>query len=96
MIILESVDGVPIRFPDERIEHIQEHLYLNIETVIDALEHPDFVIRGRKSSKIAVLNLGRRRWLNVIYKELPMGNDGFIITAFISSDVNLEQILWER
>jgi hypothetical protein len=96
MIIVESVDGIPIRLTDERIEHLQEHLYLNIETVLDAVEYPDFVIRGRKGSKIAILNLGRRFWLNVIYKEFKKENDGFIITAYTSTDVELTEILWER
>ncbi len=96
MIIIESVEGISIRLTDERVEHIQEHLYLHIETVIDALKYPDFVIRGSKGSKIAVLNLGRRKWLNVVYKEFIKMNDGFVITAYTSSDVNLTEILWER
>lgn len=96
MIILESVDGIPLRLSDEILEHIQDHLYLSIETVFGAIEYPDFVIPGRDGSKIAVLNLGRKFWLNVVYREFIKKNDGFIITAFTSTKVNLNKILWER
>jgi hypothetical protein len=96
MITVESVDGIPLRLSDERIEHIEEHLYLNIETVLDAISYPDFVIRGRRDSKIALLNLSRNNWLNVVYKEFIKKNDGFIITAYTSTNVSLTEVLWER
>lgn len=96
MITVESVNGCLLRLSDERIEHIEDHLYLNIEKVIDAVEYPDFVIPGKRGSKIAVLNLSKKHWLNVIYKEFIKQKDGFIITAYISDAVNLSNILWER
>ncbi len=96
MITVLSVEDIPIRLTDERIEHIEEHLYLNIETVLDTVGYPNFVIRGKRGSKIALLNLGKNSWLNVVYKEFANKNDGFIITAYNSTDVDLTDILWER
>ena len=96
MIIVKSVNGIPIRLTDERIEHIEQHLYLNVHKITDVIQYPDFVVRGKKGSLRAVLNIGGNRWLNVIYREFAKLNDGFIITAYEADNVDLSSILWER
>ena len=48
MIIVKSVNGIPIRLTDERIEHIEQHLYLNVHKITDVIQYPDFVVRGKK------------------------------------------------
>ena len=41
-----------------------------LEAVLDAVENPQFVLRGHRKSKVAVINLGSRKWLHVVYREL--------------------------
>ncbi|MGI8883267.1 MAG: hypothetical protein ACR2IA_03375 [Pyrinomonadaceae bacterium] len=96
--IVESIDGVPIRLTDERWEHItDEHPYMNgfYDEVLKSIDHPEFITRGQKGTKIAVVNLGRSRWLHVMYREINR-NDGFIITAFIDEFFEKNKIIWSR
>jgi hypothetical protein len=95
MVTVESVEGVPIRLTDERIEHIENHLYLDIEAVLDTVYYPEFVLKGKRGSKIAIVNVGYDMWLSVVYKEVSE-NDGFIITAYKTNKVDLTNILWQR
>lgn len=79
----ESVNGVPIRLPDERWQHIVEgHLDLDkyYDDVLQVIERPDTVHQGRRGSLIAVRSYGRRGHLAVFYREIST-DDGFVITA---------------
>lgn len=97
--VVESIDGVPIRLNEERwYEHILvNHPELSgyLEAVLSAINYPEFICRGYKSSKIAVVNLGRNKWLHVVYKEVSK-TDGFIITAYIDKDYHQDSVLWSR
>jgi hypothetical protein len=96
--IAYSVNGVPIRFTEERWEHIVDNKpYMEpyYEQVLDAIEGPTFVLRGYAGSLVAVLSLGRQRHLHVVYKETSQ-EDGFIITAFVSRKYNRGMILWSQ
>ncbi len=97
--IVESADGVPIRLMEERwFEHILvNHPELSgyLETVLDTVSYPEFICRGYNSSKIAIVNLGRNKWLHVIYKELSK-TEGFIISAYFDREYPEDTILWSR
>ncbi len=96
--IVKSINDVPIRLTDERWDHILDgHPYMSgfYEDVPNAISYPEFIIRGNKGVKIAVVNLGRRRWLHVFYRELNQ-SDGFIISALIDEYVEKSKILWSR
>jgi len=91
-----SVNGVPIRFTEERWEHIvsnKPYMAAYYERILDAIEKPTFVLRGYAGSLVAILNMGRRRYLHVVYKEVSP-EDGFIITAFITRKYNRRMIVW--
>jgi hypothetical protein len=91
-----SVNGVPIRFTEERWEHIvnnKPYMEPYYERILDAIEKPTFVLRGYAGSLVAILSVGRRRYLHVVYKELSP-EDGFIITAFVARKYNRRMILW--
>ena len=96
--IVESIDGVPIRLTGERWEHILDaHPYMSgfYQEILNAVINPEFITRGNKSVKIAVVNLGRRRWLHVLYRQISQA-DGFIISAFIDEDFEKNKIIWSR
>jgi len=83
-----SVNGVPIRLPEERWDHIiDSHFDLKNyrEDILDVIKNPDAVYRGRRGSLIAIRSFGRRGFLAIFYREISQ-QDGFVITArFIDS-----------
>ena len=98
MEIAYSVNGVPIRLTEERWEHIvnnKPYMESYYERMLDAIEKPTCVLRGYTGSLVAVLSVGRQRYLHVIYKEVSQ-EDGFIITAFIARKYNRKLIIWSQ
>jgi len=96
--IAYSVNGVPIRLTEERWEHIvnnKPYMESYYERMLDAIEKPTCVLRGYTGSLVAVLSVGRQRYLHVIYKEVSQ-EDGFIITAFIARKYNRKLIIWSQ
>jgi hypothetical protein len=94
--IVYSVNGVPIRLTEERWEHIvnnKPYMESYYERMLDAIEKPIFVLRGYAGSLVAILDVGRQRYLHVVYKEASQ-DDGFIITAFIARKYNQRMIVW--
>ena len=56
--IAHSVNGVPIRLTDERWEHILDshpELALLRETLLDAVENPDYILASRRGALGAVV-----------------------------------------
>ena len=85
-----SVDGKTIRLTAERWRHIEtRHPELRglMGEVLKAVEDPRLVIRGSYGELIAVRKLSAHgKWyVVVVYRE--SGKDGFIITAYVTSDV---------
>jgi hypothetical protein len=96
MEIAYSVNGVPIRLTEERWEHIvsnKPYMESYYERTLDAIEKLTFVLRGYSGSLVAILSVGRRQYLHVVYKEISR-EDGFIITAFIARKYNRRMIVW--
>ena len=93
-----SVNGVPIRLTEERWEHILDrkpNMASFSETVLDAIEDPEYILLGHKGTLIAVIHLGEQSYLNVVYRELSQ-TDGFIITARIEPELHRSKIIWRR
>jgi hypothetical protein len=95
-----SVFGVWIRLPEERWRHIvREHPELEavFEQVLTAVGSPDKVLAGNYGELLAIKEVGSGKFLVVVYKESV--DDGFVITAFITSRVRqLEKkvIVWPK
>jgi hypothetical protein len=97
---VESVNGVLVRLTDERWDHILDgHLFefssRDMDLILETIADPDYILRGYKGTLIAVLVLGRRKYLHVIYKEVS-AKDGFIITANIRPSLDKRKIIWRR
>ena len=98
MEVAYSVNGIPIRLTFERWYHITENhddLASYFHDVLETVENPDLVARGNKGSLKAARNLGRRKWLVVVYKE-GSKRDGFIITAYFLDTKPKGEIIWQR
>jgi len=55
----------------------------------------DFVIRGNKGSLKATRNIGKKKWLIVIYKEVSK-RDGFVITAYFLDTKPKGEVIWRQ
>jgi hypothetical protein len=93
-----SVNEVPVRLTEERWEHIvsnKPYMQAYYEKVLDAIERPTWILREYAGALVAVLVLGKQRYLSVVYRELGQ-KDGFIITAFIARKVNRKAMIWPK
>lgn len=98
MDIAYSVNGVPIRLTYERWYHIIENhddLASYYYEVLETIEEPDFVIRGNKRALKATRNIGKNKWLVVIYREVSK-TEGFIITAYFLDKIPKGEIVWRQ
>ena len=96
MDIAYSVNDIPIRLTEERWGHIvgnKPYMESYYEKVIDAVERPTWIEQGYAGSLVAILTLGRRNYLHVVYRELSR-DDGFIITAFIARRASRRKRVW--
>jgi len=95
-----SKNDVPIRLTDERWTHIvEEHCELagmRLE-VLETVANPSRILAGGAGEFLAVQETLTDRHLVVIYREHK--NDGFIITAFITSkmkSLNRRNQIWPK
>jgi hypothetical protein len=81
-----SVHGIGIRLTTERWLHIaEEHSEMAgyYHEVIETVESPQAVVKGAAGELLALREIEKGQWLVAVYKEAS-GNDGFIITAFLT------------
>lgn len=90
---LISKRGVPVRLTHERWSHIVEsHDYLagHLDLVVETVGDPDCIVTGIKDELLAVKRYDRTaigaKHVVVAYKE--QGQDGFVITAFMTSKID--------
>lgn len=96
--IVKSVNGVPIRLTSERWFHIVENhndLAGYYEEVLDTVENPNLIVKGYRGALVAQKEIYKGHYLVVIYKETKE-NDGFIVTAYISSSLRKEKVVWQK
>jgi len=96
--IAYSVHGVTIRLTYERWFHITENhddLASYFFDVLEAIEKPEFVMRGNRGSLKATRNIGKDKWLVVIYRELSK-EDGFVITAYFLDEKPKGGVIWKQ
>lgn len=100
--ITYSVNNIPIRLTNERWMHIVENhddiagYYFDVlETVVN----PTWILSGDKTELWAVKLVSKKKAMVVIYKEIKEKNDGFIITAFFTTQVQKllkRRVLWQQ
>ena len=61
--------------------------------VLETVESPDFIVMGNKGSLKATKNMGKDKWLVVIYREVSK-TDGFIITAYFLDKKAKGDVIW--
>ena len=100
--IAYSVNNIPIRLTEERWNHIVENhddMAGYYYEVLEAVSTPEYILDGDKDELWAVKFISRNKVFLVIYKESKERNDGFIITAFITTRIKKllkRRILWQQ
>lgn len=87
--IATSINGISIRLPDERWQHIvQRHAELTDEKprLLQTISAPTRILEGNEGALIATQEIKPGKWLIVIYKEEQ--EDGFVVTAFSTRKIN--------
>ncbi|MEO0538347.1 MAG: hypothetical protein AAF215_31355 [Cyanobacteria bacterium P01_A01_bin.123] len=93
-----SINGILIRLPDERWQHIiQRHIELTDQKVLllQTISTPTRILAGNDGACMAIQETQPGKYLVVIYKEEQA--DGFVITAFLTRKINAlnrRQQLW--
>ena len=85
-----SKNGVSIRLPEERWQHIiTRHGGLDDkkEILLQTITNPDKIIEGNDQTLMAIRELEPGKVLVVVYKEIS-NTDGFIVTAFPTRRLN--------
>lgn len=100
MDVAISKNGVPIRLTEERWFHIIEthdEMAGRYDEVLSAIEEPDCIIQGYRDALVALKAKRKKKFVAIIYKEISK-KDGFVITAFLSSKIQIERevVLWEK
>jgi len=95
-----SINGIPIRLPEERWSHItSEHgeLYELQTEVLEAVSDPESILEGNNGALMAVKEIATDKWLVVVYRETEL--NGFIITAFLTRrkrSLDKRKVVWKR
>jgi hypothetical protein len=91
---VHSRAGVPIRLTEERwFNH--DDLAGHYDDVLETVENPQLILKGNGGSLIAVKGVATRKYLAVVYKEIS-SEDGFIITAYFTSQISRRLIRWPK
>jgi hypothetical protein len=88
-MIATSPNGIPIRLPDKRWQHIIERhnvLANKQKFVLDPLSNPTRILDGNDGALMAIRELEPGQWLVVVDRE--DNEDGFVITAFPTRRIN--------
>ncbi len=97
-----SVNNIPVRLTSERWNHIVENhndLAGYYYDILEAVANPTWILEGDEDELWAVKLISKRKAFLIIYRESKEHNDGFIITAFITTKVKKllrRRILWQQ
>ena len=98
MDIAYSQNNVPIRLTTERWFHVVENhddLAGYYDEILRTIENPDLIAKGYQDALIAAVRIKNDLYLSVIYKEVSK-SDGFVITAYFTSAIKKEAIIWRK
>lgn len=103
MIIIKSIENIPIRLTQERWNHIiQRHPELEgqKDKVLETVSSPDFIQEGDLNDLLAIKYFKQtpltQKFLVVVYKEIEK-KEGFVITAYFTAlPSKRRKILWKQ
>lgn len=102
MLLAFSVNGVPIRLTKERMAHIVKghpEMAGKESDILEAINSPEIVQKGDAGTLLAIkmfhkTPVSESKYLVAVYKEVS-SDDGFVLTAYYSSDLKGRLIIWK-
>ena len=102
MLIVKSINGVPIRLTEERWNHIRyRHPEMGglRESILETLSEPEVIQQGDYGELLAIrfypLTPLTRKYLVVVYREIST-DDGFVLTSYLVTRPSLRRItIWK-
>ena len=102
MMFAFSTAGVPIRLTKERMTHIVKghpELMNKEAEILETINSPEIVQKGDAGSLLAIKKFHKtpvteNKYLVVVYKE-SSSEDGFVLTAYYSSELKGRLIIWK-
>ena len=97
----KSVNGVMIRLPEERWQHItEEHTEMTdyLDETLKTIQKPLAVFEGNAGELLAAREIEAGKYVIVAYREIS-AEDGFIITAFLTrrwNQIERRKKLWPQ
>ena len=97
-----SVNGIPIRLTDERWNHIVENhddIAGYYYEILETITSPAYILEGDEDELWAIKYISKKKVFLVIYTESKKHNDGFIITAFMTTKIKKllkRRIVWQQ
>jgi len=103
MLIVHSVNKVPIRLTEERWRHIiRRHPEIcdQRERILETIAAPDMIQQGDYGELLAIRYYAKTPLTNkffvVVYKEIN-SEDGFILTAYLTNRPSTRRrVIWKR
>jgi hypothetical protein len=100
-IVFIDYRGKSIRFSEERIRHIEEHIEMKHfeEHIQETLRNPTAVIRSNRDRDASLYYryyMGTRigdKWLCIVVKDDD--NDSFVLTAYFTNKIKKGEIIWQ-
>ena len=99
---VNSINDIPVRLTDERWKHIVENhneMAGYYYEVLETISTPRYVLQGNREELWAVKFVSEKKCILVIYREIKKKKDGFIITSFLTLQLNKlfqKKILWKQ
>lgn len=84
-----SKNGTSIRLLAERWSYVNACL----DDVLATIEQPDYIVRGRHDTQIAVRTMPGGRYLRVRYVEVGSA-EGFVISARVVQSFDETAVIW--
>jgi hypothetical protein len=84
-----SINGVPIRLLAERWSYTNACC----DDVLGTIERPDYIVRGRHNTQVALRKMAGGRYLRVRYEEVG-SREGFVISARVTYDFDDTAVIW--
>ncbi len=102
MLIVKSVNEVPIRLTEERWNHIRYHhpeMKGLRQSILETLSDPEVIQQGDYGELLAIRFYPRtaltRKYLVVVYREIS-ADDGFVLTSYLTTRPSLRRItIWK-
>jgi hypothetical protein len=102
MVVVDSVNGVPIRITQERLDHIisrHPEMKGHSDAIKNAISGPDFVQTGDFGELLSIKKMPPdlpAKYVVAVYREINHA-DGFLITAYFTrKPAEWRTTIWKR